>query len=156
MKRVLFVGHARHGKDVACDALARATGWVNAGTTSLYLARHVAERLGVDEATAYANRHRDRLLWRQIGDEVRASDPALLVRDALRHGSITGGCRGLPEVRAVRAESLVDLIVWVERPGFALDDTMEFGRDEADIVVYNGGTEAQFRATIQRLGAALL
>ena len=160
MKRVLFVGHAQHGKDTAGETLAAATGWKNAGTTSLYLAEHVAKRLGIPAHEAYLQRRRseaDRMLWRQIGDEIRASDPALLVREALRHGSITGGCRGLPEIAAVARESLVDLIVWVDA-GDRLppDVTMEFGPEWADVVVTNNGDEERFKQKIQRLGAALL
>jgi len=157
MKRVLFIGHGRHGKDTACSALAAATGWVNAGTTSLYLANHVAQRALRPAAEVYATRHQNRDLWRRIGDEIRQRDPALLVKEALRVGPITGGCRGLPEVRAVRAESLVDLIVWVDASKrLPPDPTMEFGPEEADIVVQNDGTEAELIRKIQRLGGALL
>lgn len=157
MKRVLFVGHGQHGKDTACEELARATGWRNAGTTSVYLADHVAKRLGVTRDEAYARRYENRALWRHIGDEIRGSDPALLVKDAQRVGPITGGCRGLPEIVAVRAESLTDLIVWIDASGrLGPDETMEFGPEYADIVITNNGSEDEFRQKIQRLGAALL
>ncbi len=159
MKRVLFVGHAQHGKDTACEVLAAATGWTNAGTTSLYLAKHVAARLGISVEDAYAQRRRseaDRMLWRQIGDEVRQTDPALLVRDALAVGPITGGCRGLPEIEAVRREGLVDLIVWVDaskrKPW---DVTMEFGPEHADVIVNNNGSEEEFQWRIRRLAAVI-
>lgn len=162
MKRILFVGHGRHGKDTACEVLARATGWKNAGTTSIYLTPHVVaeyQRLGLHHLVrdAYAHRHANRELWRRVGDEIRKDDPALLVKDALRVGPITGGCRGLPEIRAVRDESVVDLIVWVDASKrLPPDPTVEFGPEWADVVVDNNGTEDAFRYKIQRLGGILV
>lgn len=162
MKRVLFVGHGRHGKDTACEELSKATGWKNAGTTSLYLTPYVIkeyERLGMGHLRndAYLHRHQNRELWRRVGDEIRQNDPALLVKEALKVGPITGGCRGLPEIEAVRRESVVDLIVWVDASKrLPPDPTVEFGPEVADLILANNGTEAEFRYKIQRLGGALL
>jgi len=162
MKRVVFVGLGRAGKDTACDELSRATGWKNAGTTSVYLTLFVATRTGTNPVLAYNNRHRNRGTWRRLGDEMRRDDPARLVRDALAVGPITGGCRARVEIQAVRRESLADLIVWIDaeerlkREGAEIDGTVEFGPEEADVIVTNNGTEEEFRAKIQRLGAALL
>lgn len=161
-KRILFVGHGRHGKDTACEALAKATGWRNAGTTSIYLTPYVVaeyKKLGMHHLIqdAYLHRHRNRELWRRVGDEIRKDDPALLVRESLKVGDIAGGCRGLPEILAVRRESVVDLIVWVDaskrKPP---DPTMEFGPEHADIIVDNNGTEAEFVQRLRRLGGVLL
>lgn len=160
MPKILIVGHGRHGKDEACETLARATGWKNAGTTSLYLAPVVYQHLreigyaGSPEE-AYAQRHQHRDLWRRLGDEYRKDDPARLVKDAFAAGDITGGCRGLPEIQAVRREGLADLIVWVWRPSEPKDPTLEFGPEHADLIVANVGTLEEFRLKIQRLGKLL-
>src|SRR5262245_47607276 len=55
--RVLVVGPSGAGKDTACEYLARVTNLRFAGTTSLYLAKYVAARLGVSEEEAYRTRH---------------------------------------------------------------------------------------------------
>lgn len=151
--KILVVGHAQHGKDTVCEEIAAATGLDNAGTTSVYLARFVAERDGVSEAEAYANRRRseaDRQKWRAIGDEIRATDPALLVRMAFAAGDVSGGCRGLPEIRAVRNEGIANLIVWVDAfPRVGPDITMEFGKEWADVILDNSnGDEAAFRRKV--------
>lgn len=166
MPKILFVGHGRAGKDIGCETLAAATGWRNAGTTSVYLTPYYVERKypttprGTPEFTAacefeYARRHTNREEWRQIGDEVRKDDPALLVKDAFRAGDISGGCRGLPEILAVKALGLADLIVWVLRPGQPADKTMEFGPEHADLIVANVGTLAEYKLKVQRLGKLL-
>jgi hypothetical protein len=151
--KVLVVGHAQHGKDTVCEEIAAATGLKNAGTTSVYLAKYVAAREGVDVDTAYANRRRseaDRQRWRQIGDEIRTNDPALLVREAFKVGEVTGGCRGLPEITAVRSEGLADLIVWVDAsPRVGPDSTMEFGPEWADVVLLNSAPDEHvFRSRV--------
>ena len=56
--RIMIVGHGRAGKDTACEYLAKVTELRFAGTTSLYLAKYVAARLGISEQEAYCTRHR--------------------------------------------------------------------------------------------------
>lgn len=153
MKRVLFVGHGRAGKDTACERFAAATGLRNAGTVSLYLTPHVARRLGVPEEQAYAERHANRAFWRAVGDELRAADPSILVREMFGHGDVGGGVRGLSEIRAVRREGLADLVVWVGNCRVPADPTLEFSADECDVTMPNHGTLAEFHARIDRLAA---
>jgi hypothetical protein len=117
----MVVGYGGPGKDTACEYLAKVTHLRFSGTTSVYLARHVAARLGVSVEQAYRSRHANRNLWHKVGNEIRRLDPGLLVRESLRHAEITGGVRGIEEVEACRRGRLVDLIVWVAndrvRPG---------------------------------------
>jgi hypothetical protein len=156
-RRILFVGHGRHGKDTACETLAAATGWKNAGTLSYYLAPYVAAKLGLSVADCYARRQEHRDEWRRLGDEYRKDDPARLVKDAFAAGDVTGGCRARIEIDAVRDQSLADLIVWVDaRFRHPADPTLEFGPEVADLIIDNNGTEAEFRRRVQRLGAVLL
>src|SRR5436190_12096799 len=113
-KRIMVVGHSGAGKDTACRFLAKVTHLRFAGTTSDCLAGHVAARAGVSLAEAYRTRHANRNLWHRVGNEIRRRDPGLLARESLEHAEITGGVRGIEEVRACRREDLVDLIVWID------------------------------------------
>lgn len=144
-KRILVVGHGRAGKDTACEYLASITTLRFAGSTSRYLARHVAARLGVPEGEAYRTRHRDRNLWHRVGNEVRRQDPALLVRESPAHADIVGGVRDLEEIAACRQENLVDLIVWVANERAPRDSTVTFGERDCDIAIPNHWTLEEFR-----------
>src|SRR5438093_12130247 len=126
-KRIMVVGHSGAGKDTACRFLAEVTHLRFAGTTSHYLARHVAARLGVSVQQAYRSRHANRNLWHRVGNELRRRDPGLLSRESLQHAEITGGVRGIEEVRACRRENLVNLIVWIDNPRVARNSTVTFG-----------------------------
>lgn len=151
--RILLVGGGRSGKDTAGEIIEQHTGWKFAGTTSKYLCRHVAAKLGLPEDVAYARRHESdamRVVWFETGNELRKDDPALLAREAFAHGDVTGGVRGKPEIEAIIAENLADLIVWVSRD-VPPDPTMEFGREYADVVLDNNGTLDEFRRKVTRL-----
>jgi cytidylate kinase len=153
-KRILVVGPSGAGKDTACRFLAELTGLRFAGTTSSYLARHVAARLGVSVEQAYHSRHRDRNLWHRVGNEVRRRDPGLLVRESLEHADLTGGARGIEEIEACRRERLVDLIVWIDNDRVRGDSTLTFSQRDCDVVVPNHGTLEDFRRHL--LGLARL
>jgi hypothetical protein len=151
LKRILVVGPSRAGKDTACAYLAQVTRLRFAGTTSVYLARHVAARLGVPEQEAYRTRHRDRNLWHRVGNEIRRRDPGLLVRESLAHAEIAGGVRGLEEIAACRREGLVDLIVWVANDRVGRDSTVTFGERDCDVVVPNHWGLEEFHNRLIRL-----
>ncbi len=156
-KKLLIVGHGRAGKDTAGEYLEQVTSLRFAGTTSKYLAKYVARQLNRTEADVYATRHRDRMLWKQIGDDIRAGDPSMLIRESLRDGEIVGGVRDIAEVIAAREEGLVDLIVWIENVWVPVDPTVTFTERECDIVIQNnwdspivGGIGPEFKRRLDR------
>ncbi len=150
-KRILVVGPRGAGKDTACAYLAQVTRLRFAGSTSVYLARHVAERLSVGLDEARRTRHRDRNLWHRVGNEVRRRDPGELVRESLAHADIVGGVRGIEEIDACRREHLVDLIVWNAKDRVGRDSTLTFGPGDCDVVVPNHGSLEEFHERLLRL-----
>jgi hypothetical protein len=150
-KRIMVAGHASVGKDTACQYLAKVTELRFAGTTSLFLAKYVAARLGVTEEEAYRSRHRDRNLWHRVGREVRREDPALLVRESLAQAELTGGVRDAEELAACRTEGLVDLILWVANDRVGRDSTLGFTERDCDVVVPNHWTLEEFQGRLLRL-----
>jgi cytidylate kinase len=147
-ERIMVVGHSGAGKDTACRFLAEVTTLRFAGTTSDYLARHVAARLGVSLEEAYRSRHANRNLWHRVGNQIRRRDPGLLTRESLQHAEITGGVRGIEEIRACRREHLVDLIVWVDNDRVRRGPTVTFGPGDCDRVVPNHGTLEEFHGQL--------
>jgi hypothetical protein len=78
-----------------------------------------------------------------VGNELRSPDPTYLVRECLKEGEIAVGLRNSDEVKAARAEGLIDLFVWVEREVPA-DPTQTFGPERCDVIVLNDGTPDEF------------
>ena len=135
--KVGIYGPGRAGKDECAAWLKRNTRLRYWGATSEVIKPHAAKRLGVSEREAWRTRHDHRELWRAIGDELRAGDPAALARVTLRSGDINVGVRALVEIEAVRREHLVDVAVWVDRPGLPDDPTLEFGPEQCDLILPN-------------------
>lgn len=152
-KKLLIVGQGRAGKDTACEYLAEITTLTNAGTTSKYLCKHVAAKLGLSEEDAFARRHESdemRMLWYHTGNEVRNQGPTTLIREALQYGDITGGVRDYEEIVAARREGIADLIVWIDNNRVKKDPTVMFTSREADLVIENHWTIDEFYQRLER------
>lgn len=150
--KVAFCGPSRSGKDEAARWLSTHTPLRFSRTTSEAIAPHVARRLGLAVEVAFARRHQDRYLWFEVGNELRAVDPAFLVRETLRDGDICVGLRQAEEVTAARDEDLIDLFVWVDRD-VPDDPTMTFGPELCDVVVPNRGSLAAYHSRLAALAA---
>lgn len=155
MPKLMLVGHGRAGKDEAGEYLQKITGLKFAGTTSLYLAKYVARKMGVTEAEAYRDRHKNRDHWYRIGNEIREGDPGILIRESLLHGDIVGGVRDIEEVIYARAKGIVDLVIWIENIWVPVDPTVKFTSRECDIVVQNNWDLQTYHERLRRLASAL-
>jgi hypothetical protein len=150
LPKIAICGHGRSGKDEAARYLARRTPLRFAKSTSEVIAPYAAAKLGRPVDVAFAERHQNRVFWFNVGNELRAEDPAFLVRECLKAGEIVVGMRNRSEVVAVRAERLVDLVVWIDRDVPA-DPTQEFGVELCDLVVPNRGTLEEFHGRLEAL-----
>lgn len=147
---IAICGPGRSGKDTAANWFARHTHLRFGRSTSEIIAPYAAERLGRPVDVAFAHRHQNRVFWFNVGNELRATDPAFLVRECLKGGEIVVGMRNRSEVLAVRSERLVDLVVWIDRD-VPTDPTMEFGPAECDVIVQNRGTLDEFEDRLAAL-----
>lgn len=143
MIKLAIVGPGGSGKSLAAEYLAHVTSLRFTGECSRVICPHAAARLGISEHEAYATRHASRDLWRRLGDDLRAHDPAALARETLREGNICVGIRARVEMDAVRNERLVQWVVWVQRDT-PNDSTLEFGPDVADVVIDNNASVEVF------------
>lgn len=150
LKRILIVGNGRAGKDTACEYLAKVTQLRFAGTTSIYLAKYVAARLGVSDEEAYKTRHLNRNFWHRVGNEIRRQDPGRLIRESLQNAEIVGGIRDLEEIAVCKREHLIDLIVWIENKRVPRDSTVTFSEKDCDIVIQNHWTLEDFSQRLLR------
>ena len=153
MRRIAICGHGRHGKDTAAQWFADHTPLRFAGSLSWFLAKDVAKHLGCSREQAFLRRHESddmRMLWYRIGNETRQHDPGYLVRQALAEGDIVCGLRDAEEAALIVDEGLVDMMIWIERPGLPDDPTMMFGPEMCDIVIRNDGSLEAFYRKLSR------
>lgn len=153
LPKILICGEGRSGKDTACEYLAKITTLRNAGTTSKYLCKYVAEKLGLSEEEAYARRHESdemRTVWYNYGNELRLNGPSTLARIALANGEISGGIRDYDEAIACKKENVADILIWIKNPRVPKDPTMKFGEEQCDITILNSGTLQEFYDRLRR------
>jgi len=147
-KKILFCGYGRAGKDEAAIYLGFITKLRYAGSFSWAGLPHMARVLDKHPCQAWEERHRDRQFWKDELDKLRLTDQCYLARLVVRSGDIGAGLRDIKEINAVKAEKLFDRIVWIDRPGNAVDPTVTFGPEDCDEVIVNDGTLDQYHTTL--------
>lgn len=150
LKRILIVGPSRCGKDTACTFLARITRLRFAGSTSIYLAPFVAEKLGVSPEEALRTRHQNRNLWNRVGRAIRQTDPGYLVRRSLENAEIIGGIRDVRELKICQESKMIDLIIWIANKRSRTDTTLQFAEEDCDLTIPNHSDLAAFHARLYR------
>jgi len=148
IKKILFCGYGRTGKDAGAFFLSRITQLTYAGSFSWSALPHMSKFLGIHPQVAWDTRHQNREAWKQELDALRLADQCHLARLVVQSGDIAAGLRDIKEIKAVKAEGLFDRIVWVERPGTPRDFTVTYGPEDCDETIVNDGSLAQYHAKL--------
>lgn len=147
-----IVGMGRAGKDTAGEYLSQTFGLRPVKSSSLNALPLVAHMAGADDLDAfYAERHANRGFWIEACNALRADDLTRLARWCLGACDVAVGLRGKHEFAAVMADGVCDLSVWVDRD-VPVDPTVEFAREDCDVVVENRQSLDRFRQRLARLG----
>ena len=150
-----IMGPSRAGKDDAAAWLVEHTTLTYAGSTSIAISREVARREGISFEEAHEQRHRRKVYWRALGDEMRKNNPAALAEEMLKGSTLLVGVRARIEMQAVNQIGLCDLVVWVDRPGIPHDPTLEFGPELCDITIHNWWSLDEYFARWRKLATTL-
>jgi hypothetical protein len=148
LKKILFCGYGRAGKDEAAIFLGRITQLSYAGSFSWAGLPHMAKVLGLHPCQAWEQRHKDRQFWKDELDKLRLTDQCYLARLVVASGDIAAGLRDKIEIDAVRAEGLFDRFVWIDRPGTPKDPTVTYGPEDCDETIVNDGSLEQYHAKL--------
>lgn len=158
--RIALSGYGRAGKGSVAEMLRDCSTLRYIGGTS-WFARHftfdsLGRKLDYVNAEEYWN---DRHYYRsELAAEIaryNATDPIRLYRDCLAEQDILEGVRWRREMLACREANLVDLWLWVERPGTPADPTQEFTAGECDLTIVNDGTLDDLRRKVERIAGGL-
>lgn len=147
-----IVGHGRAGKDTAGLYLSDTFRLEPPKSSSLNVVPLVAHMIGIDPETAYAERHQNRVFWINACNALRADDLSRLARWCLGVCDLAIGLRGGSEFKAVMELGVCDLSVWIENVNVPSDITVEFKRDDCDIIIENNGSIEQFYEKLYRFG----
>jgi len=151
---IAFCGPGRCGKDTAIEWLASNYLIRGVGSVALAVAPIIGNVLQVSAADVMAERHEHRDFWFQCCNGLREKDPTLLVKLTLADNDVVAGIRAAIELEACVAAKLIKLTVWIARDT-PNDPTIEYGRNDCDIVLENTSGMVRFCSRLRRLADAL-
>lgn len=155
--KVLILGHARHGKDTACEFLRDHYGLKFTSSSQFCADRVVYPQLKERYASpeeCFADRHNNRALWFDLITAYNTPDKARLGREIFAEFDIYCGLRNIDEFAALKLEGIVDAVVWVDASGRLPPegaDSCTVQKELADYVVSNNGTLEEFKTNMTAL-----
>lgn len=143
-RRIAICGPGRSGKDASAEYISSITSLRYKSSTSWYATEYVMKRLAENGITyrclisCYNDRLNHRKEWARFIDEMNSNDPTYLYKECIKSQDILTGIRKRREIKAVKSEGLVDLVIWLDASKWCPpDQTMEFGPEESHIVIDN-------------------
>ena len=134
--RLVIIGNGDSGKDYAASYIASKSGLRNCGAVSLHMMPYVAEQMRMDPVKAYETRREHREEWAEIIDTYRHGDPACIIREMFKGGSIIAGVRRRDEFDCAKEEGLINLTLWIEAD-VPEDTTNHLTPHDADHMLFN-------------------
>lgn len=148
---LMVVGHGEAGKDYVSRWFNTHTTLNYTNSTSWYLAEFAAQRWDETAAHIYDTRRDRREQLYDLGRELRAKSPGILVTAALKDNDVVCGARDGEEVDYARRKNVVNLVLWVANDRAPKDPTMNFGPERCDYILPNHGTKAELMTRLERL-----
>lgn len=151
-----FVGYGRSGKDTAAEYIVKRTKGkiIYGGSNSDVVSPLIAHSLGVSSKEAFDRRHENRNYWRVFLNVFREKHLTLISKMSLAMSDMLVGMRGAEEVPAVIEEKIATLVIWVEKPDVPVDETVEFTKQDCDLIILNDRTLEDYYVKLDRLLAA--
>lgn len=158
MRKLLVLGHARHGKDTAAEYLAEKLGLTYAGSSQVCCDAFIFDSLKDEYSYAtsqecFEDRINHRAEWHNLIADYCKDDKAKLGRLIYERNDIYCGIRAQDECDAVIAE-FNPVVVWVNasnRVGTESSESMQLKYQESWVKIQNNGTGGEFLAKLDEL-----
>lgn len=163
MKKLLIIGHARHGKDTVAEILLEHYGYQFKSSSELaaeiFIYDELKEKYGYQNfQECYIDRMNHRSEWYNLIKDYNQPDRAKLAKEILKMADCYVGMREREEILECVKQKLFDLIIWVDRSEhLPLEPADSFNIDKslADIIIDNNGSLADLVHKVFRLGKLL-
>lgn len=157
--RFIMMGHMRHGKDTACEYLHKKYGLSFASSSRVACDLFIFEKMKVeygyqtaDECFEDRVNHRD--YWYDEICEFNTPDKGKLGKIILKSNNGYCGIRDSKEFYKLKADGAFSVSIWVDAhdrlPPEGLS-SMDLTQNDAEIILDNNGTEAQFFKNLDAL-----
>ena len=147
-KKLLIVGHGRHGKDTVCEILRDKHGYSfessSAFCSKLFIYDMLKKKYNyTSEEECYNDRHNHRAEWYNAICDYNYPDAAKLGREIFKAHDIYCGFRNKREFFAMKNTGVFDYAIWVDRGDHLppeSKDSMSIEPWMADYHIDNNGT----------------
>ena len=147
-KKLLVIGHGRHGKDTVCEILRDEYGYTFESSSKfcskLFIYDNLKDKYGyANEEECYADRHNHRAEWYNAICDYNVPDAATLGREMFDAYDIYCGLRNKREFFAMQNTGVFDYCIWVDRSNHLPSeskDSMSLEQWMSDYTIDNNGT----------------
>lgn len=158
-KKLLVIGHGRHGKDTVCEILRDKYKYSFESSSrfcsQLFIYTRLRDRYGyLSEEQCYNDRHNHRAEWYNAICEYNVPDAARLGREIFKAHDIYCGLRNKREFFAMKNTRVFDYAIWVDRSDHLppeLKDSMSLEQWMADYTIDNNGSLSDLEFNVQQL-----
>jgi hypothetical protein len=159
MKRILLIGHARHGKDTTAEMLQEIYGYSfkssSQAAADIFIYETLKDKLGYKTSVeCFEDRVNHRKLWHDLICEYNLEDKARLAKEILKTSSMYVGMRSNAEIDACLEQGLFDFVIGVynyripEEPKDSFDINLQ---ERSDFIIPNSGSLNDLRNRIIKL-----
>ncbi len=158
--KLAIVGPSQCGKDTVCNWLAEHTNLAYHQSTSEAAAQLVYDTMGLQYTRegrtfpwrtveqCWESRHEHQTEWARIIWNYNHPNGLRLYRSMIKTADILNGIRRLSELQACEREGLIDLAIWIERPGCS-ESSLDISEADCQFTIDNGGTLAELYAELE-------
>lgn len=158
--KILIVGHARHGKDTLAefwrDNFCMTFQDSSYRSAEIFIFEALRYKYGYESIEeCYQDRVNHRPEWYALICGYNKHDKARLAKDIMATSDCYVGMRDSREIAACVAQSVFELVVWVdasERLPPEGDDSFNITKDDADVIIDNNGLYIDLENKAKALG----
>jgi hypothetical protein len=158
-KKLLVIGHGRHGKDTVCEILRDKFGYSFESSSrfcsKLFIYDMLKDKYGyTSEEECYEDRHNHRKEWYDAICDYNLGDGARLGRAIFDSHNIYCGLRNKREFHAMKNTGVFDYAIWVDRSDHLppeSKDSMSLEQWMADYTIDNNGDLEELERNVTAL-----
>jgi hypothetical protein len=164
MKKLLIIGHARHGKDTVAEYLRELFGYnfesSSQAASRIFLYEALKGKYGYQSPEeCFEDRVNHRQEWHDLICAYNAIDPVRLAKDILKTSNVYVGMRSDREVEAAIEQRIFDYVIGVYDYRKPEEDKDSFNInmwEKADIIIPNSSTLQKLKERVNMLKPFLL
>lgn len=133
-KKILIIGHGRHGKDTVAEIISKYTPLTFSSSSEkaakIFIYNELKHKYGYSSfEECYKDRHSHRAEWHNLISGYNFSDKARLAKDILKEDDIYVGMRADDEFQECVKQDIFDMVIGVFDPDKPLESKASFNID---------------------------